>query len=355
MMKGTKKFFALFTATATLLGMTACAGGGTAQTASQTSAAADTTAAQAAQTGESVQTAAAAEGDVYRIGMVANNIGIDDYQTKCDECLREYAAEVGNVELTVLDAAGDVNTQISQIQDLIQQKSDVIIVWACDSLSIIPGLQEAKEAGIPIMCTNNPIDASGDEYLSAFVGPDHYEEAVMCADMLAGMFPDGCNVVQLTGTPGYDVSTWRQNGFEESIPANIKILETQNADWNREKAQQQMEKMILKYGDQIDALYAADDNIAIGAYNALQAAHMDIPIIACAFIGNEESVKYIEEGIISGSVLQSPFPDAVTVLDTAIKLAKGEAVDAVTRYDLYPCTSENVKQVIADAGFEIWN
>lgn len=116
-----------------------------------------------------------------------------------------------------------------------------------------------------------------------------------------------------------------------------------------------MEKMILKYGDQIDALYAADDNIAIGAYNALQAANMDIPIIACAFIGNEESVKYIEEGIISGSVLQSPFPDAVTVLDTAIKLAKGEAVDAVTRYDLYPCTSENVKQVIADAGFEIWN
>lgn len=352
-MKKTKRFLAILTA-AIVAGATACGGAPSGTDTSQSSTQAPVRTEAETQKEDVAKTETAEEDKIYRIGMVANNIGIDDYQTKCDECLRAYAKEAGNVELTVLDAAGDVNNQISQIQDLIQQKVDVIVVWACDSLSIIPGLQEAKEAGIPVMCTNNPIDPSGDEFLSAFVGPDHYEEAVMCAGMLSEMFPDGCNVVQLTGTPGYDVSTWRQNGFEESIPDNIQILETQNADWNREKAQQQMEKMILKYGKEIDALYTADDNIAIGAYNALQAAGMDIPIIACAFIGNEESVKYIEDGIIDASVLQSPFPDAVTVLDTAVKLAKGETVPAVTRYDLYPCTSENVKQVISDAGFEIW-
>ncbi|MBC8584510.1 sugar ABC transporter substrate-binding protein [Youxingia wuxianensis] len=294
------------------------------------------------------------EKEVVRIGMSANNIGIDDYQTKCDELLREYASTLEGVELTVLDAAGDVNTQISQIQDFIQQDMDAIIVWATDSVSVIPGLQQAQEAGVPIMCTNNPIDPSGEEYLTAFVGPDHYQEAVMCAEMLADMFPDGANVVQLTGTPGYDVSTWRQDGFEASIPENITILETQNADWNREKAQQQMEKLILKYGDQIDALYAADDNIAIGAYNALKAANMDIPIIACAFIGNEEGVKCMEDGIIDACVLQSPFPEAPAVMDTAVKIAKGEEVEFLTRYDLYPVTSENVRQVITDNGFEVW-
>lgn len=146
-----KKCLALILALAMVLCLAACTvdGGSSPSTASTAS-------------DPSQQSSAEPAGNVkYKIGMVANNIGIDDNQTECDRALREYAKSFTDVELTVLDAGGDSNTQISMIEDFIQQKVDLIIVWACDSLAVVTGLREAKEAGVPIMCTNNPIDESG--------------------------------------------------------------------------------------------------------------------------------------------------------------------------------------------------
>lgn len=303
----------------------------------------------------SQQSSAEPAGNVkYKIGMVANNIGIDDNQTECDRALREYAKSFTDVELTVLDAGGDSNTQISMIEDFIQQKVDLIIVWACDSLAVVTGLREAKEAGVPIMCTNNPIDESGYQYLTAFVGPDHYEEAATVAKVLNEDYADGAKVVQITGLPGYDVSTMRQQGFEETISDNIHLLETQNGDWNRETAQQVMESFILKYGDELDAVYCADDNMAVGAYNAISAANMDIAVYACCFIGNEESVEFLEKGIISCSVLQHPAVDAKAVMDTAYQIVSGGEFEFKSSYPLYTCKSDDVRQVMEAAGLKVW-
>ena len=263
------------------------------------------------------------------IGHTANNVGIDSYQTTHDRVFREECAKLADVECIQLDAGGDVAEQLAQIEDLIQRRVDVIAVWPVNSRAVVPGVRRAHQAGIPVVIVNSEIDESGHEFTVGFAGPDTYQQGINGAMAMIDVLNGQGKVVELMGMPGYDTAIQRSGGFQDYIAENapgIELLATEPTDWNRAKATEVMENLLVRFGDQIDGVYVADDNVGIGALNAMREAGVAgrVAITSACMFG--EGYDAMEEGYFHGSVYQSPAEDAINALQMSIAAAKGEEV-----------------------------
>lgn len=261
------------------------------------------------------------------IGMTANNTGIDSYQTTHDEAFRAEVERHPGVEAIILDATGDPMLQMNQVENLIQQGVDVLVIWPVNGQAIVPAAQQAQEAGIPVIICNSPIDESGYEFVVGFVGPDNVIQGQYAAEMMIEALGGQGKVVELTGLPGYVTATERGQGFHDGVAGTgIEIIDSQPADWNREKAQNVMENLLTSHSD-MDGVYAHDDNIAVGALNALREAGKagEVFITSATMFG--DGYDAMKEGLIYGTVYQSPLTDAEFTVQTAVKVAQGEEVE----------------------------
>ena len=293
----------------------------------------------------SIASAGVASAETIRIGITQNNVGVDSYQTTYEKAFLEAAKANPDVEAVVLDAGGDVARQIGQLRDLIQQRVDVIIIWPTNGQAVVPGIRQADRAGIPVVVTNSKIAEAGNEFIAAFSGPDNIAQGRHAAEMMCEALDGKGQIVQIAGQPGYTTAMERAQGFEERLAEacpDVDLMETQPADWNREKAQRVMENFLTKY-DQIDGVYAGDDNMGVGALNAAKAAgRKDIVFIgATNFAVGYEAM---ERGEYYGSVYQSPVEDARNALNTAIAVVKGEEVPKFNYFDTPKITKDTVAQ-----------
>jgi ribose transport system substrate-binding protein len=153
-------------------------------------------------------------------------------------------------------------------------------------------------------------------------------------------------VVELSGMAGYDTAIQRSAGFAAAIKGTgISILETQPTDWSTDKSQTIMETYITKYGTGIDGIYCADDGIAKGVLNALDAVGRNdgsIPITSCTLFAT--GYDAIKEGKQFASILQSPKLDAELALDLAVKLGRGETIPADNRIATFIVSQSNVNE-----------
>ena len=284
-----------------------------------------------------------------RIGITQNNVGVDSYQTTYEQAFIAAAAANPDVEVVVLDAGGDVARQIAQVQDLIQQEVDAIIIWPTNGEAVIPAVREAHQAGIPVIVTNSNIAEPGFEFVASFSGPDNITQGSRAAEIICERFTalgiqDEAQIVQISGQPGYTTAIERAKGFEDRLPEvcpNVTLVESQPGDWNREKSQQVMEAFLVKYDD-IDGVYAGDDNMGVGAMNAAIAAGRAADI---TFVGATNfSVGYeaMERGEYWGSIYQSPVDDAEAALATALAVLAGEDVPFLNYFDTPKVTQDNM-------------
>ena len=296
---------------------------------------------------EGQQESAEKDDGTILIGHTANNTGIDSYQTTHDQVYRETIENTDGVEAIILDAKGEVAKQISQIETLIQKGVDAMTVWPVNGKAVVPAIKKAYDAGIPVVIVNSLIDESGYEYAVGFAGPNTYTEGENAAKGMIKALDGEGDVVELMGLRGYVTAINRSNGFQDYIKDNapgITILATEPTDWNRAKATRVMENLIVKYGDQIDGVYVADDNVGIGGLNALKEAGMagDVVMTSACMFG--EGYDAMEEGYIMGSVYQSPAEDARKAVETAIKAAKGEEVPFWNYFETPVVTPDNMDQ-----------
>jgi ribose transport system substrate-binding protein len=279
----------------------------------------------------------------FKIGITQNNVGVDSYQTTYEQAF--IAAAVANpaVEAVVLDAGGDVARQIAQIQDLIQQQVDAIIIWPTNGQAVVPAVRMAKNAGIPVIVTNSNIAEEGFDFIASFSGPNNIQQGASSAELMCEALGGSGNIVQISGQPGYTTAIERQKGFEDRLAEacpDVTIMETQPGDWNREKSQRVMEAFLVKY-DNIDGVYAGDDNMGVGGLNAAKAAGRE----GIAFIGATNfAVGYeaMERGEYYGSIYQSPVDDAEAALQTAIDILEGKDVPFLNYFDTPKITQENM-------------
>ncbi|OZB19380.1 MAG: sugar transporter [Rhodobacterales bacterium 34-62-10] len=293
-------------------------------------------------------TAAAAE--TMRIGITQNNVGVDSYQTTYERAFIAAAEANPDVEVVVLDAGGDVARQIAQMEDLIQQEVDAIIIWPTNGEAVIPAVRKAHNAGIPVVVTNSNIAEQGFDFVASFSGPDNITQGARSAEIMCDKFKEmgiegEARVVQISGQPGYTTAIERQKGFDDRLPEvcpDVTLVETQPGDWNREKSQQVMEAFLVKYDD-IDGVYAGDDNMGVGALNAAKAAGRE----GIIFVGATNfAVGYnaMAAGDYWGSIYQSPVDDAEAALKTAIDLLNGEELPFLNYFDTPKITQDNMDE-----------
>jgi ribose transport system substrate-binding protein len=301
-----------------------------------------------------IATAGAAFADGHspmRIGITQNNVGVDSYQTTYEQAFIAAAEANDNVEVVVLDAGGDVARQIAQMEDLIQQEVDAIIIWPTNGEAVIPAVRKAAQADIPVVVTNSNIAEAGFDFVASFSGPDNITQGSRSAEIMCDRFKalgieNEAQVVQISGQPGYTTAIERAKGFEDRLPEvcpNVTLLETQPGDWNREKSQQVMEAFLVKYDD-IDGVYAGDDNMGVGALNAANAAGRTEGITFVGATNFAVGYEAMERGEYWGSIYQSPVDDAEAALKTAIDLLNGEELPFLNYFDTPKITQDNMSE-----------
>ncbi len=287
----------------------------------------------------------------YTIGITQNNVGVDSYQTTYEQAFIAAAEENDAVEVVVLDAGGDVARQIAQMEDLIQQEVDAIIIWPTNGEAVIPAVRKASQADIPVIVTNSNIAEQGFDFVASFSGPDNITQGARSAEIMCDRFKakgiEGeAQIVQISGQPGYTTAIERAKGFEDRLPEvcpDVTLVETQPGDWNREKSQQVMEAFLVKYDD-IDGVYAGDDNMGVGALNAAKAAGRAGDITFVGATNFAVGYEAMAAGEYWGSIYQSPVDDAEAALQTAIDVLDGKDVPFLNYFDTPKITQDNMDE-----------
>jgi simple sugar transport system substrate-binding protein len=217
----------------------------------------------------------AAHAQQKKIVLGFSQIGAEsEWRTANTESIKQAAKDAG-IELKFSDAQQKQENQIKAIRSFIAQNVDAIFLAPVVSTGWDAVLKEAKEAKIPVVLLDRDIDPSGkDLYLTA-VTSDSVHEGAVAGDWLAKTVGDkACNIVELQGTVGASVAANRKKGFDTAIAkhANLKIVRSQTGDFTRAKGKEVMEAFLKAEGKNINVLFAHNDDMAIGAIQAIEEA-----------------------------------------------------------------------------------
>jgi ribose transport system substrate-binding protein len=263
-------------------------------------------------------------------------------------------AEKRGIELIYTDAQGDTAKQVSDVEDIIARKPDVILLAPREFEGLAPALAAAKEAGIPLVLIDRDAQGEAGVDYATLISANFVWEGSQCAQVLVKRFgtEKEVNVVQVTGTPGSSVAIDRQKGFEDELAKypNFKIISTQNGEFTRSIAQKTMENVVQSLGNKINAVYGHDDECAIGAIQALKSAGMkpgvDIAIVGVG--GFKDAAVSIQAGEMDATILCSPF-FGPTAFDTCEKIVKGEKIPTFIQNPGKVIDKSNVDAYMPDA------
>jgi ribose transport system substrate-binding protein len=263
-------------------------------------------------------------------------------------------AQARGITLIYTDAQGDTAKQVSDVEDIIAKKPDVILLAPREYEGLAPALAAAKKANVPVILIDRDAAGTAGVDYKALISADFIWEGQQCAQVLVSRFgtTQPVNVVQITGTPGSSVAIDRQKGFEDELAKypNFKIISTQNGEFTRSIAQKAMENIIQSQGSNINAVYGHDDECAIGAIQALKAAGMkpgtDIAVVGVG--GFKDAAVLIENKEMDATVLCSPF-FGPTAFDACEKLLSGETLPTYIQNPGKIIDASNVSAYMPDA------
>jgi simple sugar transport system substrate-binding protein len=227
-----------------------------------------------------------------------------EWRTANTKSIKE-AAEQSGINLKFSDAQQKQENQIKAIRSFIAQKVDVIAFSPVVETGWEPVLKEAKAAKIPVILTDRAVNAKDDTLWVTFMGSDFVEEGRRAANWLVEKTKDNAgpiNIVELQGTVGSAPAIDRKKGFEEIIKdkAKFKIIRSQTGDFTRAKGKEVMEAFLKAEGKKINVLFAHNDDMAIGAIQAIEEAGMkpgkDILIVSI------DAVKGAFQAMIAGKL-----------------------------------------------------
>jgi ABC-type sugar transport system substrate-binding protein len=239
-----------------------------------------------------------------RIVLGFSQIGAEsEWRTANTESIKSAAATM-NIDLRFADAQQKQENQIKALRTFIAQKVDVIAFSPVVATGWDTVLMEAKAAGIPVILTDRAVTSDPSLYVG-FLGSDFVEEGRKAARWVSERFKDtqeDVNIVELQGTVGSAPANDRKAGFEEIIAANprLKIIRSQSGDFTRAKGKETMEAILKSESRKIHVLYAHNDDMAIGAIQAIEEAGLkpgkEIIIVSI------DAVKGAFEAMIAGKL-----------------------------------------------------
>ncbi|KIL40522.1 D-ribose transporter subunit RbsB [Gordoniibacillus kamchatkensis] len=242
----------------------------------------------------------------------------------------DKAAKEAGASLIVVDSQNDTAKQISGIEDLIQKKVNLILINPTDSDAIVTAVKSANAAGIPVITVDRA--ANGGDVVT-HIASDNVKGGKMAGDFILKTLGGKGNIVELQGIAGTSAARDRGKGFHDAVDGKdgVKVVASQPADFDRAKGLSVMEN-ILQGNKDIQAVFAHNDEMALGALQAIQAAGKNIVVVG--FDATDDAVKAVNDGKMAATVAQKPAAIGDTAVKTALKVLKGEKVEKFIPVDL---------------------
>lgn len=282
------------------------------------------------------------DSDGYVIGL-AMNTQTNPFFVDVKNGVQKAADEHG-IELHVTDAQDDPAIQMKDVENLITKNPDAIIIDTCDSDAIVAAIESCNEAGIPVFTMDR--EANGGEVV-AHIGYDAIKSGKLAGQFLADSLGGKGKIVELQGVMGTNVAQNRSAGFNEIMEENpdMEIVACQVADFDRAKAMSVMEN-ILQANKQIDGLYAANDEMLLGALEAIEAAGRTDEIVKVGCDALDETLEGIKSGTIEATIAEPPYFLGKEILNTAFEYLEGNEVEPQVILDNELVTADNVDTLV---------
>nr|WP_125138462.1 ribose ABC transporter substrate-binding protein RbsB [Petrocella atlantisensis] len=266
-------------------------------------------------------------GNGEKVGLIVSTLNNPFFVTLKEGA--EAAAADMNLELIVLDSQNDPAKELANMEDLLTQGVSVILINPTDSDAVVGAIGLANGSGIPVITLDR--GANGGEVVT-HIASDNVAGGLMAGEYIAELLGGSGNVVELEGIAGTSAARDRGQGFNDAISTtDIEVVAKQVADFDRTKGLSVMEN-ILQAQPEIDAVFAHNDEMALGALTAVEASGRDILIVG--FDATDDAVKAVEEGKLAATVAQQPAMIGSLGVEAALKSIQGESLDAYVPVDL---------------------
>ena len=280
------------------------------------------------------------EGGGARIGLSVSTLNNPFFVTLQDGA--QSAADEAGAELIVSDAQNDTAQQQDDIQNFVTQQVNVILVNPVDSDAVVPAIEAANQANIPVIALDR--GASGGE-LATTIASDNVQGGNLAGEELIRLVGSG-SVAQLEGTPGADPARDRGEGFQDAIAAQsaVEVIASQSANFDRAEGLNVAEN-ILQANPDIAGIFAQNDEMALGAVQALgDSAGDDVKVVG--FDAIEDALSAIQDGTMNATVAQQPAEIGSLGVENAISVVNGEAVEENIPVEVQLVTPENVSEFL---------
>ncbi|PYE51937.1 ABC transporter substrate-binding protein [Deinococcus yavapaiensis] len=246
----------------------------------------------------------------YKVGF-AQTESNNPWRIAQTKSMQEEAKRLG-WQLVYTDAGGSAAKQVADVNSMIAQKVDAIFLAPREEKPLAAAVKNARAAGIPVILLDRNVDQSlakaGTDYVT-FIGSDFIQEGQRVGTWLKANHKGQARVIQLLGTTGSSPANDRRKGFEDAVKSDtsIKILASQDGDFARDKGRQVMQTLLQAHPD-VNVVYAHNDEMAIGAIAALEAAGKKPgkDVLVMSIDGGKEAVQLVANGKINYVVECNP-------------------------------------------------
>jgi ribose transport system substrate-binding protein len=276
-----------------------------------------------------------------KVALVMKSLANEFFGTMADGAKKHQAAAAGAYELIVngIKNETDLAEQVNLVDQMIARQVNAIVIAPADSKALVTVLKRAKDAGILVVNIDNKLDADvlKQAGLSVpFVGPDNRAGARKVGEALAKQLKPGDPVAIVEGIPTAFNGQQRRLGFEDAMKAaGMKIVAVQSGNWEMEKANTVAAAMLSEHSD-LKALLCANDNMALGAVAAIQAAGKTGKVLVVGFDNIGAIRPMVADGRVAATADQHADQLAVFGIEAALKILQGQAppADQTTEVDL---------------------
>ena len=237
----------------------------------------------------------------------------------------------------------DVNTQISQIQQFINQKVDAIVIAPVNSSTLGPQVAAAKAAGIPVVIVNLTAGADVMKNAVSYVGPDDVKAGEQEAQHLVDAIHGTGNIVVIQGPLGQSGEIDRTKGIKNILAKNpnVKLLAMQPGNWARNQAYSVMQDWMSRYGSQINGIISENDDMGIGAIQALREKGLAGKIPVTGVDGIKDGMRAVRDGTLRETNLQDGPLELGMAVQVAIDHIQGKEVPKVAMFIMPEITKDN--------------
>ena len=264
----------------------------------------------------------------YVVGLSVSTLN-NPFFVDLKEGAEEAAAQLG-LTIIATDAQNDANRQLSSVEDLISRGVNILVINPVDSSAVVPAIRAANQGGVPVITVDRGADGG---IVVSHVASDNVAGGKMAGEFIIELLGGKGKVVELEGIPGTSAARDRGTGFNAAIASygDIKVVAKQEAGFDRARGMSVMEN-ILQAQPEIDAIFAHNDEMALGALTAIRASGRNIIVVG--FDATDDAVKAVEEGRMATTVAQKPREMGKIAVEAALKHLKGEAIPEYVPVDL---------------------